>query len=227
MMIVIRETLRRHLTSIAFGSYLALLTIVGLASAYASQPASMWPSLIALLSIIVGCGAIGPEFSSGTLQLILVKPLTRAHYLLARVAGVVGVVWLATLTAFFAEAVGRLIHGGVAWDVQGTALLNSGVDALLTVSLLTLFGSLTRAYLNVAIYIGIRVGLTVLAAILNIANRFPELLRGIVVVEQNLFPSLPRGLDPQWLLLVSANAAVALVIACCVFRAREVPYGAD
>ena len=37
--------------------------------------------------LITGCGPIGPEFSSGTLQLILVKPINRATYLLSRVAG--------------------------------------------------------------------------------------------------------------------------------------------
>ena len=55
----------------------------------------------------------------------------------------------------------------------------------------------------------------------------PIVERGLGVVDRNLFPDLPPRLDREWILMVLANAAVALLLACFAFRGREVPYGAD
>jgi hypothetical protein len=54
-----------------------------------------------------------------------------------------------------------------------------------------------------------------------------EVDRVLLTIDQNLFPDLPPRLDPVWIMMVLSNAAVALLIACLVFRRREVPYGAD
>lgn len=224
--VVIRETLRRHLTSVGVVSYIALLAILGAGMAYANLPTAGWTSLVSLLAIILGCSPIGPEFSSGTLQLILVKPIKRSTYLLSRVAGVVLVLWIAATVACASGMGARLLSGGpVEWERFGNTLLGSFAETLLTVSLLTLLGSLTRAYFNVAIYLGVQVGLSIASALL--VRRFPDLVNAFQVVVRNLFPDTPAAFDRQWLLLVLSNAAVALVLACLVFRRREVPYGAD
>jgi ABC-type transport system involved in multi-copper enzyme maturation permease subunit len=236
---VIAETFRRHVTSGAYLAFCALLAIVALGSSAFDKPAAAWPSLVALLALIAGCGPIGPEFSSGTLQLILVKPVNRAVYLLSRVAGVVLAVWAAATAAALFELAGRAIWGnGVPAAIIGSALLNVAADTILAVSLLTLLGSLTRAYFNVAIYIVATTGLAILEVVLgmirqsaNTVGRFlsdhPIVERALAVVEQNLFPDLAPSLDARWTLMVLANAAVALVLACLAFRKREVPYGAD
>jgi ABC-type transport system involved in multi-copper enzyme maturation permease subunit len=223
---VIGETLRRHLTSVAVVSYIALLAIVGAGMSYSNQPTGGWTSLASLLAIILGCGPIGPEFSSGTLQLILVKPVKRSTYLLSRVTGVVLVVWIAATVACVSSIAASLLSGRtVPWEPLGNALLGSLAGTLLTVSLLTLLGSLTRAYFNAALYIGIQILLSIVAAL--IARRFPDVVKGIQVIQDNLFPDTPPSFDRQWLMIVLSNAAVALVLACLVFRRREVPYGAD
>lgn len=236
---VIAETYRRHVTSGAYLAFCALLVIVALGSSAFDKPAAAWPSLVALLAFIAGCGPIGPEFSSGTLQLILVKPVNRATYLLSRVAGVVLVVWTAAAAAALFELAGRAIWGrGVPAAIIGSTLLNVAADTILVVALLTLLGSLTRAYFNIAIYFVVMIGFTMLAFVLsmlrqsaNAIGRFlsdhPVVERSLSVVEQNLFPELPPRLDARWTLMVLANAAVALVLACLAFRKREVPYGAD
>ena len=237
---VIAETFRRHVTSGAFLVFAALLAIIALGSSAFDKPASAWPPFIALLAWIIGCGPIGPEFSSGTLQLILVKPITRASYLLSRVAGVVLTVCAAAFVAAALEIAGRAIWGSsVPFTMIGSVFLNVAAEVILAVSLLTLLGSLTRAYFNIAIYIAAMFGLGILGVVLGFirqsANAFGRFLsehpiveRGVSVVEQNLFPDLPaRGLDAQWTLMVLSNAAVALVLACLAFRRREVPYGAD
>lgn len=236
---VIAETYRRHVTNGAYLAYGALLAIVALGSSAFDKPAAAWPSLVTLLAYIAGCGPIGPEFSSGTLQLILVKPVNRATYLLSRVAGVVLAVWTAAAAAALFELAGRAIWGnGVPFAIIGTTLLNVAVETILAVSLLTLLGSLTRAYFNIAIYFVSMIGLTMLTFALgmlrqtaNTIGRFisdhPIIERALSVVDQNLFPELPPRVDAQWMLMVLANAAVALLLACLAFRKREVPYGAD
>jgi ABC-type transport system involved in multi-copper enzyme maturation permease subunit len=226
--VVIRETVRRHYTSIAYWTYVALLTIIAAGVSQFNEPSAMWPSLVTLLAIIIGCSPIGPEFSSGTLQLLLVKPIHRATYLLSRVAGVVLCVWTATLCAFIAAVVGRLISGTVPWSALASVLLNSAADAILTVSLLTLLGSLTRAYFNVALYIGMMVGISFLTGVLRLVKAMPEFVfQALAVAERNLYPDVLPRFDPHWLLVVLSNAAVALLLACLAFRNREVPYGAD
>jgi ABC-type transport system involved in multi-copper enzyme maturation permease subunit len=226
--VVIQETIRRHLTHIGYVTYVAFLGIVAVGVSQFGPPGAMWPTLVGLLSIITGCGPIGPEFSSGTLQLILVKPINRATYLVSRVAGVLCVIWLAALVPFACEVIGRLIKGEVPWHAMGSTLLNTAVLAILTVSLLTLLGSLTRAYLNVALYMVLQIALGVAPMLLSLdRERFAAISRGIAVIQQNLYPSAMPGLNWQWLLLVLSNAGVALTLACFVFRSREVPYGAD
>lgn len=220
--VVIAETVRRHFTSVGFLSFLALLAIVSVGFAQFDRPAAGWPSLIVLLAIVTGAGPIGPELSSGTLQLILVKPRSRSAYLLSRVAGVVLAVWTAAAVASACELLGRKLESA---PEIGAALLNSMIEVVLIVSLLTFLGSVTRAYYNVAIYFGAQI---VLALLSGFGRKLPPLVaRAVTAVDHNLFPETPPRLEPDWLLLVACNAAVALVLACLAFRRREVPYGAE
>lgn len=226
--VVVAETVRRYLTSIAFWSFMAFIALISFGTARFNAPASAWPALTGLLAIIAGCTPIGPEFSSGTLQLVLVKPVKRSAYLLSRVAGVVLVTWIAALIGITAELLGRaLLAEELAAGTLGTALVHTCVDAVLTVSLLTFFGSFTRAYFNVALYIVLQVALGVAFGIARLGQRWPGVVVALQHIMNNLFPEPPRSLDRQWLLLVLSNAAVALVLACLIFRRREVPYGAD
>lgn len=237
---VIGETLRRHVTNVAFVIYLFFLAIVAFGVSVFDRPASGWPTLITLLALISGAGAIGPEFSSGTLQLILVKPVNRAAYLLSRVTGIVLTVLLASLVPAICELAGRAMWGesGLHAREIGIALVNSAADTLLAVSLLALLGSLTRAWFNIGIYMTALIGLSMSAVVMAMLRQTPnavgrfltkytQLERGLAVIDKNLFPELPPRLDTDWTLMVLSNAAVALVLACLAFRNREVPYGAD
>ena len=238
--VVIAETVRRHVTNVGYIAFIAFVIIVALAVSVFDRPASAWPTLVTLLAMITGCGVVGPEFSSGTLQLILVKPVNRAVYLVSRVTGVVLVVWLAAAVAALCELAGRALwsDGGLQARAIGTALLNSATDTILTVSFLALLGSLTRAYFNIAIYLVGMIGLSMSGVVLafvrqtqNAVGRFlnehKAIERGLTVIDNNLFPELPPRLDAAWTLMVLSNAAIALLLACLAFRRREVPYGAD
>jgi ABC-type transport system involved in multi-copper enzyme maturation permease subunit len=226
--VVYSETVRRDLTSVWYYTGLAIVAITGFGTARFNSPAAAWPALIFMLAIIRGCTPIGPEFSSGTLQLILVKPVNRSAYLLSRVAGVVTSVWLAAIVACLAELAGRAIFGTpIRLGVFGTALVNVAASSMLAVCVLTLFGSVTRAYFNVAIYLALQVGISVTMALSVMGQQYPLLMRALGEINRNLFPDEPVGLDGHWLLLVCSNAPVALVAACLFFRLREVPYGGD
>jgi ABC-type transport system involved in multi-copper enzyme maturation permease subunit len=220
--VVMAVTFWRHVKSTAFLCFLAFLAIVSLGLAQFDRPAAGWPGLIVLLAIVTGAGLIGPELSSGRLQLILVKPVSRSAYLLSRVSGVVTAVWAAAILAAVCELAGRM--GEYAEEV-GAALLNVMYEVVLIVALLALLGSLTRAYFNVVIYFGLQI-------LLGLAGGFgskmpPAVSRALAAVDRNLFPERPSALDAEWFLLIACNALIALVLACLVFRRREVPYGAE
>jgi len=226
--VVYSETVRRHLTSAAYYFMLAMFAMAAFFSVRFDSLAAVWPPLVEVLAVVLGCAAIGPEFSSGTLQLILVKPVNRAAYLLSRVAGILTVVWIAAIVACGCELLGRaLARQSIRVDVLGTALLNVFVASFLVVALLVFFGSFTRKYFNVALYMLLQLSLGIALSLAAMGRRFPVLTRALEQVLNNLFPEAPPTLDARWLLLVLSNAAVALVLACFIFRVREVPYGGD
>ncbi|HYI09404.1 MAG TPA: ABC transporter permease subunit [Thermoanaerobaculia bacterium] len=226
--VVIRETFRRHVTHAGYISVLVLIAILGIVSAQSIRPATFWPGLVTLLAVVTGCGIIGPEFSSGTLQLILVKPVNRSSYLLSRVTGVLLVIWLAALTGCAAETLARLFNKSLVLESMGIGLVNVMAETLLIVSLLTLLGSITRAYFNVAIFYGLQIALAVGAAVLRMSREVPAfVLEALAAIDRNLFPDVPPLPNPGLLLLLLSNAAVALLLACLAFNQREVPYGAD
>lgn len=221
--VVIAETLRRHYTNVGYVAFVILLAMGGFFVAQFERPGAVWPGLVTLLAIIAGCAPIGPEFSSGTLQLILVKPINRAVYLLSRVAGVLVVVWVAALVAALSELAGR---GFTEFTPIATSFVHCMADTLMVVSMLVLIGSFMRAYFNVAIYFGTQLLLGLIVSLG--ARKFPEeVTRALTTVMKNLYPDAPSRFDSTWLLAVTCNAVIALVVACLIFRRREVPYGAE
>jgi ABC-type transport system involved in multi-copper enzyme maturation permease subunit len=210
-----------------------------LAAGFAA-PGSMWPSLVVLLAIITGSAIIGPEFSTGALQLIVSKPVRRSVYLLSRVTGVFAGVVLAAFVALAAETAGRLLRGDEALPWQRLVTMFGGALAtsLLAIAMLTLLGSLTRAYFNVAIYLGAEAALSTMQVVLGTVRirgqaigafleQHPGIERGLATVDEVLFASVPHDLTGPWLARVVVTVAVALALACAAFERRQVPYGAD
>jgi len=237
--VVIAESVRRCVTSIAYWFFVGLMAIIAFGMARFDRPGTAWPSLASLLAYIIGCTVIGPEFSSGTLQLILTKPVNRSIYLVSRVAGAVTAVWIATFIAFSLEMAGRALWTEfLRIDVVGAILIQSFAETILICALLAFFGSFTRAYFNIAIYMVLMIGLGVGQGMLSMMRSMSGALgtwlsthnildRAVAAVSNNLFPDAPPRFDWHWLLMVLSNAAIALVAACFIFRRREVPYGAD
>lgn len=241
---VIMETLRRHFAHIAYVGAVLLILLISTTMAAIDAPSGGSMEMMRLFIVIAGCQLIGPEFSSGTLQLILSKPIHRARYLTSRVAGVVLALWIAIALVYSADIIARAIGGHeISWRTGGGAATASAAQAMLICSLMALFGSFTRSYLNVAVYIGGQVLLSMIGGFLQFISRthqglfaslgefvrtHPGVMKTIRTIDQNIYPSPPAvPFDRNWLLLVVSNAAAALLLACLIFRRREVPYGAD
>jgi len=231
--------MRRHLSSGGFISFVIFLGLIGLFASGFAAPGSMWPSLVALLAIITGSAIIGPEFSTGALQLVVSKPIRRSVYLLSRVAGVLASVALAAIVGLTAEVFGRLLREGTApWSRLASVFGGALAVSLLSIALLTFLGSLTRAYFNAAIYIGTEAALNAMLVVLGTLRvrgigfgaflaQHPIIERGVATVDDVLFASVPSELTMQFLARVAITVAVALTLACLAFERREVPYGSD
>jgi ABC-type transport system involved in multi-copper enzyme maturation permease subunit len=243
-LVVIAETLRRHFAHLGYVGALLLLIVIVVTMAAIGAPSQAPYEMIALFALIAGCQLIGREFSSGTLQLILSKPIGRSTYLLSRAVGVVLAIWVAIGVVFGSDVVGRLIAGTpIAWRTAAAAALVSALKVLLVCSLLAFFGSFTRSYVNVGIYLGLQILLSMLFGTLSMMKnavsgemgvigaflrKHPGVLEGMSAITQNLFPDAPSiPFDRNWILMMVCNASVALLLACVIFSRREVPYGAD
>jgi hypothetical protein len=137
-------------------------------------------------------------------------------------------IWIFFAAPFLCDLIMRVVFHREPFEIATLAEpLNAALAFTMTCALLVLFGSFTRSYLNVAIYLVIETVLVVSEGILQQASFPIEISRGLALVAQNLFPSAPPSFDLRWTMMVISNAAVAVLLACFVFRRREVPYGAD
>ena len=233
--VVFAETVRRHLTSAGYLAFLAFIAITGIFVATFRTPGALWPSLISALAIVTGSAIVGPEFTTGALQLIVSKPVARHAYVLGRVAGVWAATGLAAAIALFAEVLTRLMIGAPLSLPRLLEIFTSElIVALLAIAFLTLLGSVTVSYFNVAIYLGLQFAFFISESItgaIRVRNAFiaahPGILQSLVAIDDTLFPSVPPELTVAWMLRNGALIFVALSLACLAFQRREVPYGSD
>jgi len=242
--VVIAESMRRHFAHLGYIAALLILIVIVATMAAVGAPSQAPYEMIGLFTLIAGCQLIGPEFSKGTLQLILSKPVGRSTYLVSRVLGVVLAIWVATIVVFTSDVVGRLIAGTpVVWRTALAAALVSALKVLLVCCLLAFFGSFSRSYVNVGIYLGAQILLSMITGMLGmmknavsgemgrigaVLRAHPGILRSLNAITNNLFPDGPSvPFDRNWILMMVCNASAALLLACVIFSRREVPYGAD
>ncbi len=241
--VVFAETFRRNVSSPLFLAFAGLVVLVAsIAGAMNADP--VWQSLASLLVIGVGAQLIGPEFSSGTLQLIMAKPVNRSTYLLSRFAGVLVAAWAAMSVALLFDLGGRalIFTGPSEWKATLQSAGGEALHAVMACALLALFGSISRSYFNVVIYFVLNIALSLTIGGLKAVTggigqafewlrhllvTYPQIIRTIEAIHENIFPDVPREIDVRWVALVISNAAIVLFLACLMFRRREVPYGAD
>jgi ABC-type transport system involved in multi-copper enzyme maturation permease subunit len=242
--VVIAETLRRHFAHLGYIAALLVLIIIVVTMSAIGAPAQAPYEMISLFTLIAGCQLIGPEFSKGTLQLILSKPVGRSTYLVSRAIGVVLAIWVAIVVLFASDVIGRLIIGTpITWRTALATMLVAALKALLVCALLAFFGSFSRSYVNVGIYIAGQILLSMIFGLLSmmknavsgqmgkigaILRAHPGVLEALGSIRRNVFPDDPAiPFDRNWILMMLCNASAALLLACVIFSRREVPYGAD
>lgn len=92
----------------------------------------MLPLILSILSIIVGSSLIAKEETSGTLELLLARPVSRSRLLLAKaVAGAIILAVIALVSLIVALVVGQLVNIEVAIINIEVAVLAAAVLALL------------------------------------------------------------------------------------------------
>ncbi|HET7711749.1 MAG TPA: ABC transporter permease [Thermoanaerobaculia bacterium] len=243
--VVIWETMRRHSANLVIVLFAVITAGVGALVGGLSGPARAWHTFIILFSILLGAQLIGPEFSSGTLQLILARPINRAVYLISRVLGVACVLWVCIAVTFALDAGGRLWiadRGDPQWGTLAGAAVALAIYVLHVCSTLAFFGTFTRSYYNAGLYLVLQAFIAMLISTVGsiMSGAFsdlrrltaffkenPSILQALRAIERNVFPSLAPDLSRDWALLVLSNSLVLLFLACVLFRRREVPYGAD
>ena len=192
------------------------------------------------MGALLSADTLAGEIGSGTIQAVVTKPVRRPVYLLSRVAGVFAIVCAAAAVGLCAEGLGRLAAGAAAvpWLRLADAFGGTLVVSLLTIALLTLLGSITRAYFNAAIYVITEAAFSIAESILGVIRvkghalgayleSHPPIERGVAAADDFFFASAPETLQWLWVLRVLASVAIALLLACLAFARREVPYGSD
>jgi ABC-type transport system involved in multi-copper enzyme maturation permease subunit len=242
--VVMAETLRRHFAHLGYVSALLVLIVIVVLMSAIGAPAQAPYEMISLFTLIAGCQLIGPEFSKGTLQLILSKPVGRSTYLVSRVLGVVVAIWVAIIVMFASDVIGRLIaETPITWRTALATMLVAALKVLLVCALLAFFGSFSRSYVNVGIYLGAQILFSMIVGLLSmmknavsgemgkigaILREHPAVLETLGTIHRNVFPDDPAiPFDRNWILMMLCNASAALLLACVIFSRREVPYGAD
>src|SRR5262249_27470905 len=104
--------LRQRLTSPMRVGLLLLLAVTTLCAVALMRTVSPLGGLAAPIALILAAGAIGQDVSSGTLQLLLVRPVSRPSVIVSR--------WLAVVMATTAIEAGLLVLGTLAMMLRGT-----------------------------------------------------------------------------------------------------------
>lgn len=226
--------LRQRFTSPMRLALVLLITLFPLGGVILTGQINMLASVAAPLALILAAGAIGQEVSSGTLQLLFARPVTRPSYLVSR--------WLgATLAAFAIVAVmsvlasfGLLARGMAPQPLDVVRLLldslcSAAGHAAVLIMLSTLAGGLGDLGLYVATFF-VNQMLAGLAGI----QRWPWLERATVEVQGFLGPQLSwvwlgRDLPISWFAIVSyaSTVALALAIGITFLNRRELSYGGE
>ena len=239
---VVTETLRRNLLSPGFIIYMAFMVVVAVGTTILTGSPGSWQTFLGLIVLVLGAQLIGPEFSSGTLQLILVRPINRSVYVVSRWTGMVLTILVAILIALSADMIAVMGVGQVPWRPMLASATNRFADALLVCALLAFFGAFLRSYFNVAMLILLQIASGFLLGAIEelrpgmpgmigwlgaFFDRHPVFGAAVATVARNLFPTRPNDFNMDYYLLILSNTAVALLLTCLIFRRREVPYGAD
>ena len=231
---LVASFLRQRFTSPMRLGLVLLITFFPLGGVILTGEMSILSGIAAPLALILAAGAIGQEVSSGTLQLLFARPVTRPSFLVSRWVGATvaafGIVFVVTALG----TLGLLARSMAPAPLDVVRLLLDSLcaaagHAAVLIMLSTLVGGLGDLGLYVSAFF-VNQMLTGLAAI----QRWSWLDRAAREVQGFIGPQLSwawvgRDLPVSWFAIVSwaSSVALALAIGITVLNRRELSYGAD
>jgi len=225
--------LRQRLTSPIRLGLLAMFMLFPLGAAAFTKTLSPLDGIGGLLAFVLAAGAIGQDVSSGTLQLLLVRPVSRPSLLVNR--------WLASVVGAVVMVAGLLVLGTLVLLARGThpdgldlvrmlleAICSAAGYAAVVIALSTLVGGLG----DVALYFLSFIFVQMLSGIAMFTHwdwlgRTSTELQG-VLAPQLSWAWLVHGTPPSWFALASWASTVTLALAVAITRLnrRELSYAA-
>ena len=226
--------LRQRLTSPMRLGLLFLVTAFPLGAAVITGSLSTLGGIAGPIALIFAAGGVGQDVSSGTLQLLLVRPVSRPSLLVSR--------WLATVLATTAIVVTLLMMGTLAMLLRGThpdaldlirmtieAACNAAGSAAVMFLLSTLVGGLG----DVGLYMG-ALFTGQMFSMLASFKHWGWLERACSEWMGALAPSLSWAwfvshTPPSWFAIASWASTVTLALAVGIARLnrRELSYAAN
>lgn len=231
MIAIAQRFLRQKFESPLVAATLAVLALL------VAVPPTLSPGparLVALL--LIASGSVSRDASSGALQMILARPITRTEYLGGKLLGAMAAyaVFLAAATAFALVLSFKL--GGTAALLSPAlprALLGALLDALQIAVLLLLLSTFLPSYGDALGYLFLWVAFSAAAGFGSALGR-EGLAKAARRIQENVLPDVRwdallagRGVPTEalgrWVLAVTA----CFVLAAVILSRRELSYGQD
>ena len=186
------------------------------------------------LALTLAAGMIGQDLSSGTLQLLLARPVTRAQYVFSRWGAVAaGTFLIAVLQALVAALIMALRGVPVSWVEAAQFLANGALLALGTAAVMALLSSLAAGIGDLGLLFLVFISAQVLEK-LGMFKSWDWLVRGAGELLRVLKPQLDlaplfHGDPVTWFAVVSYLSTVTLCLglAVVVMNRRELSYASS
>lgn len=186
------------------------------------------------LALTLAAGMIGQDLSSGTLQLLLARPVTRAQYVFSRWGAVAaGTLMITVLQTVVAALIMALRGAPVPWGEAALFLGNSALLALGTAAVMALLSSLAAGIGDLGLLFMVFISAQVLEKV-GMFKSWDWLVRGAGELLRVLKPELDlapffHGGPVAWLAVVSYLSTVTLCLglAVVVMNRRELSYASS
>ncbi len=186
------------------------------------------------LALVLAAGMIGQDVSSGTLQLALARPVTRAQYVLSKWLAVsAGTIFVVLLQVGVAALVMALRHVPVPWNDASLVLGNGLLLACGTAAVMAFFSSLLPGFGDLGLLFLVFFSGQVLGGI-GAMKSWPALVRAADELQRVLKPQLDLGFLAQgaptpWFDVVSylSTVTLCLALAVMVVNRRELSYASN
>jgi len=185
-------------------------------------------------ALALGAGMIGQDVSSGTLPLLLARPVSRAEYVFSRWGATAAGAFVALLLQALTAAAIMLARGApVPWGDAGLFLANGALTVLGAAALLALLSSLAGGLGDIGLLLLLFITGQVVQKIAMVRS-WMWLVRGADELLGALKPALELGALTHggavpWYALVSwlSSVTLCLALAIVVMNRRELSYASS